>query len=124
MSSKRKTVLAGGFVSQPLADLLSLRSQYERLSRSKIIGDLLNDYLMSGPTVEEMCNKIADRIFTTWFYLENSKDDLPWEEYLKNEEESLERDGISKEHIDIIMDKVKQIKKEKMKHYGENEQKA
>ncbi len=120
MSSKRKTVLAGGFVSQPLANLFSLRSLYEKLSKSKIIGDLLNEYLLTGPTVEEMCDEIANRIFTSWFYLENSKD-LPWDEYLKNEEENLEKNGVSKEHIDMIMTRVKQMKKEKTKHYGENE---
>ena len=119
MTNKRKTVLAGGFIPQSLANLLSLRSLYEELSRSKIIGDLLNDYLLSGPTVENMCDKIAERLFNSWVYLESSKD-LPWEEYLKNEKEHLEKNGVSKEHIDTILNKAKQKKKEKRKYYGTN----
>lgn len=119
MSNKRKTVLAGGFIPPALANLLSLRSLYEGFSRSKIIGDLLNEYLMSGPTVEEMCDNIAERLFNSWLYLESSKD-LPWEEYLKNEKNNLEKNGISEEHITIIVDKAKQKKKEKIKHYGTN----
>ncbi len=117
MENKRKTVLAGSFISQPLADLLALRSLYEDLSKSKMLGNLINEYLLSGPSVEEMCDKIAERIFTAWLYLEEYKK-CPWEEYLGNEGKHLEKNGISKQHIDIILNKADQKRKEKVKVYG------
>lgn len=123
MADRRKTVLAGGFIPASLASLFSLRSLYEELSKSKIIGDLLTEYLTSGPSVEDMCDKIAERILTSWLYLENFKD-RSWDEYLDSERENLEKNVISKEHIAMIIGKAKRKKREKEKmqrHHGTDE---
>ncbi len=119
MGDKRKTALAGGFISQPLAALFSLRSLYEEVSKSKIVGDLVTEYLLSGPSVEEMCDKVADRILKAWLYLEKYRK-CPWEEYLESEKTDLEKNNISEEHIHIILEKVEQKKKEQLAEYGAN----
>ena len=111
MTDNKKTVLAGSFLSQPMADLLTLRSVYAEQSKSSLLRGLITSYLMSGPTAEDMCLDIAQRYLKMWRYIDNYKK-YPWNEYLKKIKDELEKYGIAKEHIEQILKYTDELREE------------
>lgn len=122
MVNNNKIVLAGSFLSQPMADLLTLRSLYEDESKSSLVRRLITSYLMDGPTSEEMCQAIAQKYLKMWLYIDNYKK-YPWNEFLKLIENELEKRGIAEGHIKQILEDANRLRGE-LKNGANNINKA
>jgi len=111
MANNKKIVLAGSFLSQPMADLLTLRSIYEEQSKSSLVRGLITAYLMTGATTEEMCQAIAERHLKMWLYIDDYKK-YPWNEYLKKVEEDLKAHNLAETHIEQILQNMQKLREE------------
>ena len=106
--------MAGGYIPPALADKFSLYAVYQGLSRSLVIGDLIEKALMDAPSNEEMIDKISKRILLL------KMDDVTIDDYRNSVIAQLNKKKLSQDQIKAIISRMGDIlngsKKEKKTH--------
>ena len=109
LPSKEKQFV-GGYVAKRRLGHLALYVANSEGTRSSLIETLLTKTLDKAPSVEELCLKLAEKIFDAWKKDTHGGIAVKWETFIRRTTTSLQRKKIPDPYIRNILEKVHRMK--------------